>query len=239
MFSVRAFLTAYRGTMITDDDLDTHLRNADAARSFTANDQTLDVLLHSSEEAAGVLPRSRQRRRTVAGFGIAGVVVIGAAFAAPAAADVFRFLAETDWKCSYGTECGDPEAQWIDTSASDLPAYVASVFPENLPFAAPLTEQLAIAQVTNVLAATPALTSEVSVQRLYEQTAYCSWVGQWLDSDSTGNVEAREKATEVLRESASWPAMRPLTAAESWRCRLSSLPWLKPATVTESKRRQR
>jgi len=194
--------------MITDDELDGRLRAGDASRGFMASEQGLDALARNAERLAGQQGAPRRRRRLFAGLSLAGLVVFGGAIAAPAAADAIReFLAQSDWRCTFGSECGDPDDGWIDTSAADLPDYLASVYPEQLPFAAPLTREDVLASIGGELASTPALTSETSVQRLFENTAYCSWVGLWLDSDTAGDTASRDDATAVLRDAASWPAM--------------------------------
>jgi hypothetical protein len=189
--------------MITDDELDARLRHADPTGTSPVAGRGLDALLRSTEVAS----RGSRRRSLLFGLGIAGIVVVGGALAAPAASGVMRFLAQTDWSCGGGSECGDPDAQWIDSSAPDAAEYVASVYPDAIPFSSTWPRDAAVDRVSRALTENPGLISEVSVQRIYESVAYCSWVEQWLASDSSGETQQRDEATERLREAAGWPAM--------------------------------
>lgn len=191
--------------MITDDELDKRISLADTARSLSPSDDALDALLRGTREVAPTVA-PRQRRRLVTGIALAGMIVIGGAAALPAAAGVLSFFAQSDWTCAWGSECGDPDGQWIDTDASDFVDYTATVFPYDLPLPAGVdAEEFRIA-AANEIQENPGLQSETGVIHSFEARIYCAWVGEWLRSDDAGDLEARTAASEIMIQNADWPA---------------------------------
>ncbi len=192
---------------MTDDELDRRMLLADPARGLAPGDDSLGALLSSTgEQARSTRPRSR--RRMLTGLGIAGVMLIGGAAAAPAAADAIRqFLAQSDWTCSWGSECGDPAGQWIDTGAADFVDYTATVFPYNLPLPAGVDAEELRVSVAASRHANPALTPDYSIVFSFESRIYCEWVGEWLNRDAVGDIANRDAAARVMKESADWPGL--------------------------------
>lgn len=192
--------------MITDDELDRRMLLADPARNLTPSDDSLGELLGSTGERARSI-RPRSRRRKLVGWGVVGAVLIGGAVAAPAAADVIRFLAQSDWTCNWGSECGDPAGQWIDTGAADFIDYTETVFPYELPLPAGVDAEELRLSVAASRHANPALTPDYSIVFSFEGQIYCEWVGEWLNRDAEGDTAARDAAARVMRDSADWPGL--------------------------------
>jgi hypothetical protein len=191
--------------MISDDELGQRLSCTDPARAVSPSDDALDSLLRDTRgDIPAVAPR--RRRRLVTGVALAGVILAGSAAALPAAAGVLSFLAQTDWKCTWGSECGDPEGQWIDTAEADFVDYTATVFPYDLPLPPGVDAEELRITAANQMHNTPALKPEIGVIHHFESQIYCAWVGEWLQRDNAGDLTARAVASKVMIQNADWPA---------------------------------
>lgn len=191
--------------MISDDELDKRLSLTDPARSVTPSRDALESLLRDTrDDAAAVAPR--QGRRMATGLALAGVILVGGVAALPAAAGVLSFLAQSDWKCAWGSECGHPDGQWVDTAEADFVDYTATVFPYDLPLPDGVNADEIRITGANQMHENPALKSETGVIHHFESRIYCAWVAEWLRSDDAGDVEARAAASQIMIQNADWPA---------------------------------
>lgn len=192
---------------VNDEDLDRLLAISDPARSHFVSGETLAALLQDS----GVPGRRialRRRRRKVIGFGVAGVIVLSAAIALPAAADVVsHFFAQTGRSCDSGTECGKKPSEFIDTTKSDFDLYVESVYPDWLPLAAPLTKESVISTVTARLHDNGGTMEASGVEMMFEHVAYCSWTDAWMVAHKKGDTSAQKYAASVMRAETKWPGL--------------------------------
>lgn len=187
--------------MITDEELARRLDHAAApARRMTAPTNAVALLVSDTRRKA----ESTSLRRKITTGVVAGSVVVGLA-ASPAAAEAIRqFLAQSDWT-SEGTEVIEG-SEFVDTSASDLGAYIEWIYPEWLPLAPGQTESGVIEQVRSGLAANPGLQQEVGIRRQLEHAVYVGWIDEWIDADAAGDADRRAAALAILAEAPTWPA---------------------------------
>jgi len=192
---------------VNDEDLDRLLVISDPARSRSVSKETLATLLQD----AGVPGRRntlRRRRRRAVGFGVAGVIVLSAAIALPAAADVVsHFFAQTGRSCDSGTECGKKPSEFIDTTKSDFDLYVENVYPDWLPLAALLTKESVISTVTARLHDNGGTMEASGIEMTFENVAYCSWTDAWMVAHKKGDTAAQNHAASVMRAETKWPGL--------------------------------
>lgn len=172
---------------------------------LTAPDHELDRLLSDVSQAAGApdWPR-RPSRRLVAG-GIA-VAVIASGIALPAAADgVRQFLTQVDG-FGPGSEVIEG-SEWIDTGAPDFAEYARATIPDDLPLAPDTERDQLLRSVIALHEQEPAITQEVSLRRTYEVVVHCAWAAEWRRALDEGDGAARNRAVDVLRSAADWPAI--------------------------------
>jgi hypothetical protein len=183
-----------------DDELDARLKSADRMTGVSITGEALDKAFSDAREQA----QRRRRLRVVVLAGSVAVALGGGAIAAPAVADTIRdWLAVAAWQPEPGGEILDSEM--VDLSAPDLPAYIASRFPEWLPIPPGATREQLIEDVVERWQGVPeaGFTQEVAFRESFESLAYCGWVDAWLTS---GEPATTARATEVLREAIDWPA---------------------------------
>ncbi len=189
--------------MITDEDLSRRLDRAAApGRAVDVPSGTIALLVSDARRKA----QSASLRRKVTA-GVAGsAVLVGGLIASPAAADAIRqFLVQTVWTFE-GTEV-IPDSEVIDTSQSDLGAYIEWVYPEWLPLAPGQTKAGIIEQVRLTHATSSALTQEVSVRRSLETAVYVGWIDEWIAAHQAGDTTRQAAAVAVLKDAPSWPAI--------------------------------
>lgn len=188
--------------MITDEDLSQRLaRAAASAQNAVVPSGTVALLVSDARRKAA---SASLRRRITAGVA-GGALVIGGLVATPAAADVVRhFLVQTGWT-SEGTEV-IADSEWVDTSESDLGAYIEWVYPEWLPLAPGQTKAGIIEQVRLAHAENPGVTQEVGIRRSLERAVYVGWLDEWIAAHEAGDDARTAAAVEVLSEAPSWPA---------------------------------
>lgn len=183
---------------ISNDDLDRLLRAPDVPPTQPG---TLDQLARAARERG-----LRHRRGRVLGSTM--TVVVGlclAIMAAPATAEVVRqFLAQTDWEPD-AVAPQLPGSEFVDLGASDLAAYIESIYPDWLPLAPGQTREQLIAETAAGYARAErpgeSFTQEVYIRARLEDLAYCGWIDLWL-TDPT----SRSDAAAVIAERSTWPA---------------------------------
>ena len=189
---------------ITDDELDGRLRSGRVeVRGEILPSGVVSALI--SDTRATARGRTLRTRATAASAAVA--IVLSGIVAGPATADIVqRFLAQTVLNPSVDS-VASPSEEKIDTSASDLPEYAASIYPQWLPLAPGQTQQGIIAQVAAQQAATTALTTELNVQRSFETVVYSAWMGEWIAAHDAGDQARMNAAIAVLEDTPTWPAL--------------------------------
>lgn len=199
--------------MTIDEDLDARLVAADRSPGLNEHDAALVATFEAAEAAS----RSLSRRRGVIRAGIAGSLVIGLGFAAPAAAAAIEdFLAQTGDYCDWGTECGNgatvAESEWIDSTQSDFDDFAMSVFPDELPLPPGSSREELVTwlvesyEAQNSTESGGVLTTRLGLEGTFESRIYCGWVNEWLQADADRDDARQQRAAEVMREAAGWPA---------------------------------
>ena len=189
--------------MIDDAELERRLGRSDDAEPHARVQAALGVLLSE----VPTMPRNTSTRKRRAGLlSLIGVVSLSGIVAAPAAADMIaRFVAQTGAQC-VGTECGSAGDEFIDSTAADLPEYVASVYPTWLPLTSSMTRDSVTQQVVSTLQAAPGDHQALAVQKEFEKQAYCAWIDVWLSANAAGDLALQGQATAVMEDEPTWPA---------------------------------
>lgn len=195
---------------MTEDEFDKRLTAADPAEGMRASRQALDEAFAASTVRA---PINRRRKLGVVA-GVASLVLIGSAITLPAAADAIReFLAQTG---EFGGLAGDSESdssEWIDVTQSDASDYALSVFPPGLrlpkgvdsqEFAARVVVDLGLGSAGSGEDEGVRVVQETGIKSEFERRALCLWIGEVLDSEQRGAVDA--EAIDMLG-AAHWPNM--------------------------------
>jgi hypothetical protein len=180
-----------------DDELDERLRSFDRMRGVRVPGEVLDRTV--AEVRAG---RQRLRAGVIAGAAVLG---IGGLLAAPVAANALReWLAVAEWQPEAGGEIL-PDSEMIDLSAPDLPEYIASRFPDDLPIPPGATREELIAAVVEHWQSVPetGFTQEIGFRYEFERLAYCGWLDARLTSV---DIAVLARADAVLEEAIRWPA---------------------------------
>lgn len=188
--------------MITDEELSRRLGREAASRQTGKVPNGVIALLVS--DARSEVESGSLRRKILAGA--VGVAVVGGGLvAAPAAAEVIRhFLAQTDIVFS-GTEVVE-DSEFVDTSASDLGAYIESIYPAWLPLAPGQTREGVIEQVSGARAAEPGIGQEVGLRRDLEHAVYVGWIDEWIAAQAAGDADRMAVAAGFIADAATWPA---------------------------------
>lgn len=189
--------------MIDDEELTQRLSRAGARQRSVAvvPPGTVSLLVADTRRRA----ESRSlRRKMLAGIG--SVAVLGSGIvAAPAAAEVIQqFLAQTG--IVFGGSEVIEDSEFVDTSASDLGAYLESIYPEDLPLAPGQTPEGVIEHVRAERSAQPGITQKVDLVRSLEHAAYIGWIDEWIAANEVGDTERMATAAAMIADAATWPA---------------------------------
>lgn len=173
--------------------------------SLTATHDEFDRLISEVSQSVDVPTTTRRPSRRLVAAGIA-VAVIASGAALPAAADGMRqFLTQVEG-LGPGSEVIEG-SEWIDTEAPDLVEYARATIPDEIPMA-PGTERDQILRLVIALHdQEPAITQEVGLRRTYEVLVHCAWAAEWRRAFDEGDSAARDRAVDVLRSAADWPAI--------------------------------
>jgi len=191
--------------MIGDDELNARLRSADRTHEGADHGDALHALFNDSRE--GRIKPSRWRRALL-GAGIVGAIALGTGVAVPVAATVARqFLAQNVPEMTdFGGEA-IPDSEYVDPAQADIDAYIASVYPDDLPLPSGYTSEMLQAKVSSIYNAMEGITQEVTFRRSYEMVAYCGWVDQWLDANATNDQAGSGEAAAMMLAAADWAAL--------------------------------
>jgi hypothetical protein len=213
--------------MITDDELDKRISNADRARDIEVDGVVLGALLSDARRAARSDRRGRRILAAIAGT----FVVIAAGVGIPATASMIeRFTAQTgvvptaeprgDGGTSQQETESIPGSEWIDLSASDLRPYLDSVFPSSIPLApgqsrAELIDAFVSTSATG--AENAAVRQNVGIVHHFENAIYVGWVSEWIAAYRAGDHERQDRAAEVISSAQTWEGYSVVYAGQGLR----------------------
>jgi hypothetical protein len=193
-----------KALVAADPAADVELTSAEAHVYLTA------ALASAQTRTPLATGQTRWRRRlTKVAVGLLGVTVL-----VPAVAYGGNYLALTG---EYEGKHGNPLNEEVDILKSDFVDYAVTQWPDQavLPtgyrpavFARTVATELKKGLSANEMAsgAPGVLLTVQNLRAIFEESAHCVWMEEWLSVDAAGDRTSAEHAAEVLDESSTWPA---------------------------------